>query len=181
LNSKANATITLADSDGNVLAADDGFDGSDPLLVYTFPKSGPYNVRISELMLGGSVEHFYRLSIGPFPYVTSYFPLSVGANRETEAELIGYNLQPGAKVRIKAEKPGEIDLPINPDEFRTRRTFKVLVGEAGEMVEAEPNDQPSEATSVGVPGAVNGRLWAADKSKSADVDLFRLKAKAETW
>jgi len=36
LGSKANAVLTLSDSQGKVLASNNDFDGSDPFLAYTF-------------------------------------------------------------------------------------------------------------------------------------------------
>ncbi len=210
LGSKANAVLTLADAEGRVLASNNDFDGgNDPLLAHLFSKDGRYRIRVGDLMLGGSKDHFYRLSIGAFPLVTGCFPLSVATNAESEIELIGYNLPANHTVKVKAEKPGEIDLPIDPEKFRSRRAFKLIAGEGPELVESEPNDQPGQATDIPVPGAICGRIWrpAADlrsadfsplpslpggtngeRTKvraplpSTDVDLFRFHAKAgQKW
>jgi len=80
LGSKANAVLTLADANGRVLASNNDFDGNDPLVAYAFRADGRYTIRVGELTLGGSADHFYRLSLGAFPYVTGYYPLSVSAN-----------------------------------------------------------------------------------------------------
>ena len=180
LGSKANAVLTLSDANGKVLASNNDFDGTDPLLAYTFAADGRHTIRVHDLMLGGSVDHFYRLSAGAFPYVAGYYPLSIASNVETEVELIGFNLPPDRKVRIKGEKPGEVDVPIDPEKFRSRKTFKVIVGEGAELVETEPNDQPSEATRITLPSAVAGRIFS--QKQSPDVDLFRFDAKTgQTW
>ncbi len=210
LGSKANAVLTLADANGRVLASNNDFDGNDPLVAYAFRADGRYTIRVGELTLGGSADHFYRLSLGAFPYVTGYYPLSVSANTESEVELAGYNLPSEHQVKIKTGKPGELDLPVDTEKYRSRRTFKVIVGEGAELVEVEPNDQPGEATKISPPCAVCGRLWAeagrrertaarpaktvaADPAPQlfeagetpaalADVDLFRFDAKAgQTW
>src|SRR2546422_3272564 len=131
-------------------------------------------------MMGGSKEHVYRLSVGAFPFVTGCFPLSVAAKKETDIELVGYNLPSEHKVKIKAGKTGEMDLPIDPEKFRSRRSFKLVVGEGPELVETEPNDQPEQATPIAVPGAVCGQIWTA--KRTPDVDLFRFEAKAgQKW
>ena len=180
LDSKANGVLTLADATGKVLASNNDFDSADPMLAYTFTLDGRYTIRVHDLMLGGSVNHYYRLSVGALPYVTGSFPLSVPVNTETDVELIGFNLPPDRSVRIKAEQPGEIALPVDPEQFRSRKTFKVIVAEGSEVIEVEPNDRPAEATKVNAPGAVGGRIFSPHQS--SDVDLFRFEAKAgQSW
>ncbi|HKI70771.1 MAG TPA: hypothetical protein VKA81_00210, partial [Verrucomicrobiae bacterium] len=160
LGSKADAVLTLLDASGRVLASNNGFDGSpDPLLAYTFVIEGRYGLRVSEMLLGGSTDHFYRLSIGAFPYVTGFFPLSVPSSKESDVELIGYNLPPEHKVKVKAEGSNEIELPRDVERFRSRRVFKVMVGNWPELVESEPNDTPEQATRIVAPGSVAGRIW----------------------
>src|SRR5204863_1538607 len=145
---------------GRVLASNNGFDGSpDPLLACRFAADGSYSLRVGELLLGGSADHFYRLSIGAFSCVTGFFPLSVPSSKETEVELIGYNLPPVHALRVKAEKPGELELPIDAERVRSRRAFKVVVGSWPEAVESEPNDTPEQATKITPPCAVAGRIW----------------------
>ncbi len=191
LGSKAkNTVLTLTDTRGAVLANNNGFDGgADPLLAYTFPSSGLYRIHVSDAMAAASKEHFYRLSIGSFPYVTGTFPLSVPMNAESSVELAGYNLPAGTHVQVKAGAAGELPVPIDANKFRSRSAFKVLVSEGTELVEVEPNDTPETATPIRVPGAVNGRIWnrtaPAGKSNAplhADTDLFRFEAKAgQSW
>ncbi|PYI87114.1 MAG: hypothetical protein DME26_07195, partial [Verrucomicrobia bacterium] len=180
--SKAKVAIALFDAKGNLVAQNSGFDGGDPLMAHTIPKSGAYRVQVTEQTLGASNDHFYRLSIGSFAYAVGAFPLSVTANAETEAQLIGFNLGPKSKVRFKPEKLGEMDLPIDEANTRSRRTLKVLVTDVPELVEAEPNDTPAQATKIQVPGAVNGRIWPTAKGQATDVDLFKFDAKGgQTW
>src|SRR5262249_34946795 len=69
IGSKANATLTLFDDNGALLASNSGFDGGDPLLNFHVPATGRYRIRIAERNDAGSKDHFYRLSIGPFPVV----------------------------------------------------------------------------------------------------------------
>jgi len=128
----------------------------------------------------------------------------VQAKAETEVELIGHNLPAEHKVKVKPENAGEIELPLDAEKFRSRRTFKLIASEGTELVETEPNDTPEQAVKITVPCAVNGRLWSlhvqassssphlvggeegADLSRpslnSADIDQFRFEAKAgQSW
>jgi len=189
LGSKANAVLTLSDAQGKVLASNNDFDGTtDPLVAYTFSADGRYSVQVSDLMLGGSKEHTYRLSIGQFAFVTGCYPLSLPANSESEVELAGYNLPAHRTVSIKTGKAGEIDLPLDPEKVRSRRSFKLIVSDLSELVEVEPNDTPEQATKIPVPCAVCGRIWSAagaaggTPAATTDVDLFRFEAKAgQKW
>lgn len=183
LGSPLNGVLTLLDPKGEVVAGNNDFDGQeDPLVAYRVPADGEYTLRISDLALNGSDKHVYRLSIGELPYVTACFPVSVPAQQETEIELAGFNLPPDARVKLAALAPGEHPLPIDGNRFRAARALKVLATEAAELVEAEPNDTPGEATPISAPASVNGRIWTTRDGQPADVDLFRIEVKAgETW
>jgi len=177
IGSKANAMLALFDANRNLLASNNGFDGADPLLAYEFVKSGVYRLSISDEAMGGSENHFYRLSIGEFPEVVGIFPLSVATNAAAEVELVGFNLPAGARVRFAANQPVEKEVPIDLEKFRARKAFKVLVTDGSESLEVEPNDSPGEATKLGVPGAVSGRLFAQGRD-ARDTDLFQFEGRA---
>lgn len=181
IGSKADAVLTLSDANGKVLASNNGFDGSpDPFLAFAFREAGRYAVQVSESLLGASADHFYRLSVGEFAYVTSVFPFSATAKRESSVELSGFNIPPARSVKVVTDNIGETDIPLDPDKFRFRRKFKVRVSEQRQFVEAEPNDQPAQATSITVPAVASGRIFSP--SGGPDADLFRFEAKAgQTW
>ncbi len=183
IGSKANAVLTVFDAAGHVLATNNDFGGSlDPLLAHTFAADGHYTVEISDLVGSGSKDHFYRLAVGPFHYVTSVFPLSIPAGQEREVELVGLNTPERSLVKVPAAGPGEVDVPLDPARYRYRRVPKLIVGSLTETVESEPNDRPVDATPIAAPGVVGGRISAAPPGQSPDVDLFRFEARAgETW
>ena len=183
IGSKAGVTLTLFDSNGALLASNNGFDGGDPLLNFRIPATGRYRVRISEKMDAGSKDHYYRLSLGTFPVVVACFPLGVPADRESDVQLIGFNLPLKSVAHIKAGASGEMEVPIDPEKFRTRRTLKVIADDGPELVETEPNDTPDQAMKIPVPAAVNARIRppgapASLPANSQDTDLFRFDAKS---
>jgi len=173
IGSKANAMLALLDDHGSVLAANNGFDGGDPLLHFRVPASGKYLLRISERTDAGSQDHFYRVSIGAFPMVIGHFPLGVMANKESEVQLIGYKPLPSSSVHIKAAA-GEVELPLDP-KFRSRRQFKILVNANSEIIEREPNDTTSNATPISVGSAIDGRI-EPKPGQTADVDIYQFEA-----
>ena len=182
IGSKANAVLTLTDAQGHVLATNNDFDGSlDPLLAYTFSVDGHYAVEVADLLGAGSADHFYRLSMGPFRFVTSVFPLSIAAGQEREVELVGLNL-PERAVKLPAAAAGELEVPLDAGLYRFRKLPKLIVGTLPETVESEPNDQPQQATPIAAPGVVGGRIAAGLADGTQDVDLYRFESQAgQSW
>jgi len=176
IGSKANAMLTVLDDHGTVLGANNGLDGSDPLLNFRFAAAGNYHLRITERTDAGSGDHFYRVSIGAFPVVLGHFPLGVPATNEADLKLIGLNLPPSSSVHIKATAPGEMELPLDP-KFRARRPFKVAVSPSSELIEVEPNETPSEATPISVGSVMNGRI-DSKPGEPADVDIYKFVAQS---
>jgi WD40 repeat protein/mono/diheme cytochrome c family protein len=174
LGSKANAVITLSDAEGKVLASNNDYDGVDPLIAFTLPADGNYRLRVTDLMLGASAEHFYRLTVGKIPLVTACYPTTAATNAETEVELVGFNLPAERKVKVKTDAAGEIEVPVD-DKFRTRRALKIAVSDVPHLPEAEPNNAPDAATKVSNPGVVSGRIWSRDGD---DTDLFSFEAQS---
>lgn len=182
LGSKAGVVLTLSDADGKVLASSNGYDvGGDPFLAYQFASAGQYRLRVNELVLGASADHFYRLTVGNLPYVTGCFPLSVPAGRESEIQLIGYNLPVEKRtLKVHPEKAGEFQLAYDSESLRARRPLKVIASDQTELVESEPDDSPAQAAVIPIPCVVAGRLWGTNSS--GDADVYRFKAKAgEKW
>ncbi len=177
IGSKATAMLALFDQKGVLVAANNGLDGDDPLIHFPVPVTGHYRVRIGERTEAGSKDHFYRLSIGSFPFLLGCFPLGVPANQQTDVQLIGFNLPGSSVVHLKAVAKGEMPLEIDPEKFRSRHPLKLVVNDGPELIETEPNDLVAQAMKIVVPAAVNGRIWNSS-SNSSDVDLFQFDAKA---
>lgn len=170
----ASPSISIVAPDGRVVATTQGFDGADPLLVWNAPASGRYVARVGDAMLGSSPDHAYRLSIGVLPVVTGVFPLSIPTNAETRVSFAGVNLPDDAGVRVRAGGPGEVEVPVDPNRFRASRPFKVAAAGGPLALEREPNDSPSQAGTLAVPGSVHGRI-----QRAGEADVFRFEARAD--
>jgi hypothetical protein len=174
IGSKANMLLTLMDERGSVLAANNGFDGDDPLMQFRMPAKAKYRLRIGDRTDAGSKDHFYRLSIGAFPVVVGYFPLGIPANQEADVQLIGFNLPPEGSVHVKAGAAGELEVPID-SKYRTRRLSKLVVVDGAESVEREPNDRVTNATPLVVGTAIDGRV-DSKPGQDQDVDIYEFEA-----
>ncbi len=166
--------LTLLDSDGKVLASVDRFrHRPDSLLVYTIPKDGEYTLEICDVIYRGRADFIYRLSIGPFPYLTDVFPLGGQRKSTAQLELRGVGLPATSMslfippdsppLRLIGPVPGAI--PSN--------ALPLAVGDEPEFRETEPNDTPAQANRVSVPVAINGRI-----QRPGDVDHFIVTAQA---
>ncbi len=181
LGSKATTRLTLMDASGRVLAANNGFDpNTDPLLDYRFKTPGTYFIEVAELQLGGSAEHYYRLSVGAFPYVTGAYPTSISIGTDHALALVGFNLATNATVTLKRADAGESELALDAAQYRFRKAPKILALSGNVVVESEPNNTPSQANAVVLPGSASGRLNST--SEGSDADLFKFHAAAgQTW
>lgn len=165
--------LEIFDAAGKLLASNNGLDsGSDPFLAFTAPSDGEFTVRVREITLGGSEDHVYRLTVGALPYVTGWWPLSVPANTGSKVHLIGHNL-PVDFVMVKAGAEGEITLPADTEDYRSRAAMKIAVSALTETLEQEPNDTVEKAGALTIPASVNGRLFQADQKP--DADLYRIE------
>jgi WD40 repeat protein/mono/diheme cytochrome c family protein len=180
IGSKANLVLSLVDANGLVLASNNQFDKSgDPFIAYSFTNAGPYRLVVSELVPGGSADHFYRVSIGAFPFVTALYPPIVPKGEAADIALLGHNLPPQARVALPAADTNQSDIPVkpDPDQFRWRGQLKVAATEKPRVLESEPNNSFKEATTLPAPGMAAGQIASGDTE-----DWFRFTAKAgQTW
>lgn len=173
IGSMADAILALVDANGHVLANSNDFDSTgDPLIGYKFTAAGRYAVVVSDLQMGGSANHTYRLTAGALPFVTACYPLSAPANAESDVELIGYNLPPESRVKVKAGAVGEMPVMLDPAKYRSRAGFKVAVTDRATVLEREVNDTPALGNAFTAPADIAGRI-----ERAGDVDHFRFEAK----
>jgi hypothetical protein len=168
--------LEILNDEGKLLAANNGLDsGSDPFIAFTAPRDGQYTARILEITLEGSPDHAYRLTAGVLPYVTGWWPLSVPANQETDVRLVGHNLTKD-NVRVKAGADGEVMLPLDSDDYRSRVTMKVTASPLPEWHDQEPNNAVTQAQLLPIPASINGRLLVPGTAEGVDADVFGFDA-----
>jgi WD40 repeat protein len=177
IGSKLKANLTLLDAGGTTLATQREFDDGDPLLAWSFTSDGTYRIRVADETANGSPDHFYSLSMGQLPTVTAVYPPSLATNTNADVQLIGYNLAGMDKIRVQPAKAGELEVPLDPEKYRARRRFKVLVTDGPELVETETNHTPAHAIPIPIPCTVSGRINPLGRA-GEDADLFRFEAKA---
>lgn len=167
--------LSLNDSRGRLITSKmDGFD-RDPRLVHTFKTAGRYLLQVRDSMYRGGPGYTYRLSLGRLPVVTRWSPLGGRRGSTVQVALKGINL--GGTTTLNAALPADAARdrlrllpqtsagPANP--------VDLLLDDAPEVVEAEPNDsQKTPMRPNGFPLVLSG--WI---ERPGDRDVYAFAAK----
>ncbi len=170
------ANIELIDASGKVIAAADDTLGLDPLLSTTIPADGNYTLVVKSLQYLGSDHAVYRLTIGDVPYPTSLFPAGGRIGDSVSVEVDGAHVETGTRQSVNVIRDGTIQ-----SQFAAFEAINVsgvdlpfVRGMHPEMLEVEPNNERSQATTLAVPGTANGRF-----TTSNDEDWYRMALKKD--
>lgn len=172
LGSPLTPRVDILSAQGLLLQSEKSLDGGELLLHVTIPKSGVYRLVLKDDALGGSDTHHYRVRIGTFPYVVAVYPPAVSVGKTQAVELIGFNLPAGAHVDVTPKEAGDLTVPIDAEQFHTRKPLQLLVLEGAQVKELEPNGSPAEATALPLPSDASGRI-----ASETDVDYFSFEGK----
>ncbi|MDD3587610.1 MAG: pre-peptidase C-terminal domain-containing protein, partial [Thermoguttaceae bacterium] len=94
------ATISLYDPDGQKIRVSESYRfDQNPLMLVKTQKTGIYCVEIQDSIFRGRNDFVYRISVGPFPLVHSFFPIGGAAGKPLEISLFGGNL-PQDKINV---------------------------------------------------------------------------------
>lgn len=170
----ADPLITLRNSSGTVLAANDNFYGADPLIHHDFTTAGDYYLEVRDVRYAGYRYWQYAVEIHDRPFVLHTLPAALPPGVQARARLLGYRL-PSAETTfsVPADAPEGVclvtprwqDKPLNPVPVLVSRLPLVAASEAA-------NDTPAQAQVISVPLGVNGVI-----DKPEDVDCFAFEAR----
>jgi hypothetical protein len=188
---------------GRRLAATRGSARRDAVLDVTLLADGDYFVRIIDQVYGGSVDHFYRLTVTTGPYIDFAMPAAGPAGANTQITLFGRNLpggqpaginvdgRPLEKVAVSVTVPADVENTQAADNLGAiqggvdafsyvwstpagnANPVTLFVSSAPVGLEQEPNDAPAQANKLTVPTEVAGQFQAR-----GDEDFFTFDAKA---
>jgi hypothetical protein len=171
LQKHADPIVTLFDSEGHELAANDDFYFADPLLTYPIPKSGDYLLQVRDSKYEGDPRWVYAMLLTDRPYVSHVYPMAGNPGQTIEVEPIGSAKAKHPKVSVSL--PTEVglrELQLNVGDAKTNpATF--IVSPLPIVQEQEPNDTPEKANRISIPCGINGRIGQA-----RDMDHFVFKA-----
>lgn len=157
----------LASSDDAALVWQDG------VASVIAPEDGSYVIQVRETAYGGSGASMYRLHVGRFPRPRATIPAGGKYGETVDVRWLG---------DLAGERTDKITLPAGPtpkfglfaqDEKGIAPSPNVFrLGDLGNVVEAEPNNDAATATPFEAPMALAGVI-----SQPGDVDCFKFTAK----
>ncbi len=159
------------------LADDSPAAQQDGVLSFVAPEEGTYYVQVRETSYAGDGNCRYRLHVGTFPRPTAVYPAGGKAGEATPVTFLGDAAGPLAQEIAVPASVGPAAGGVIPVFARdahgvcpTSLPFRVTP--LGNVLEAEPNDAPAQATTAEPTLAFNGIIGA-----DGDVDHFRFPAK----
>src|SRR5262249_37394609 len=154
----ADPLIAVYDSNELELAASDDGYFADPVLTFTVPKDGEYRVAVRDAKYDGDPRWAYALSISSTPRAVYSFPLAVNSGKTVKASPVGSASTTGNAWTVTA--PTEKGIHTVPLKFNGIETnpVPVVVTQLPLVEEQEPNDSPTQATRIALPGGANGRI-----------------------
>jgi hypothetical protein len=126
IDSRLDGTLVVLDANGHELKRVKEGAGADPVLDFTAPADGVYQLKLYDEVYGGGNDYFYRLTASSAPYVDFVFPPSGPAGSTTEYTLYGRNLSGGQPAEgltingVPLEKL-TVKIPLPADEAATAK------------------------------------------------------------
>jgi hypothetical protein len=183
LGSPLDALLHLFNDQGLRLAFNhDSAKNIDPLLAYRVEKTGTYILQIAgfahppeaNVKFVGAPSAIYRLSITDRPLAHHVYPTGVQRGYKAQLQLFGWNLEQAGTTNVEFDASN-----LSADSKKewlsvpgVQGRFPVIIGEAPEYVETEPNDKTNQAQRVSLPCAVTGCI---DPPGEEDRFVFTLK------
>lgn len=194
IDSRLRAVLEIFDATGRRLAVNRGYFGIDPLIDFRVPLDGAYVVKIQDLTLSGSAEHYYRLDIDTKPRVAFTVPSVVQRGKSARVALYGWNLAPTTAIPGEFERV-DIELPVTLTEANWPMPVRLLPAQAAlegfayhlpgsnasvvigltdapVVLDRGDNHGPQSAQAISVPSEVSGQLAASDER-----DWFAIEAR----
>lgn len=172
LSPRIDPVITLYDSRGHELAANDNHHGMDPLLVYEVPADGAYTLELRDLEYRGGAAFDYQIEAGQIPYLHGLFPPIAQQGHSQELAVLGLNLGGEARVQRDLAHPGVQQVEVSTAGATTKLQIDIVDVPVAQDVES--NDVAGQAQAIPMPGAVAGRI-----DREGDVDRFKFSVSAK--
>jgi hypothetical protein len=148
---------------------------SDCRLTHTFKDAGDFVVEVRDTTYKGGNDFFYRLRVGEFPGVTSAFPVAAQRGKTATIGFAGPGASDVPAVSVKAPADAALEaVSVVPKKSGGASGWPVpvLLSDWPESAEQEPNNEPTKANKLPLPGGVSGRF-----EKAGDVDHFAVTCK----
>jgi hypothetical protein len=100
IDSRMNATLVVLDSQGRELARTRDTSGGDPIIDFSAPADGEYQLMVYDFLYAGGTDYIYRLAVHQAPFIDFVFPPVGKAGASGSFTLYGRNLPGGQPAGI---------------------------------------------------------------------------------
>ena len=176
LQKHADPMITVKNSQGSTIAANDNYFAADPFMVVEFQQAGEYYLEVRDVRFTGNKYWNYAIDVLNRPFATNVFPLAISATKPTTLELIGESVPSETTI---VYDPATTELPLGPqmlslvDGQQVFDPVAVYVSNESILFESTADNNDKEhAQEIQIPAVINGRVIS-----DADIDYYQFKAK----
>ncbi len=171
LGSPLDARLEVRDSQGRRLAEADAPTGGDPVILFTAPADGEYQVRIHDANMQGGQAYVYRLTLSAEPYVSRFFPLGGRRGGALELQLFGHGLPPVQRITIPKDAPADFPFTSNERGIKAN-TILLDADDFPEFIAAT-----DIAKVIPLPAVLNGKV-----AKAGQIDDWKWQGKkGDSW
>lgn len=151
------ATLSLFDASGHELAYRDDFRfDPDPVLHYSIPADGEYEIQIKDSIYRGREDFVYRVTIGDTPFITFVNPLGGPADGSTTVDVRGWNLPTSQLTYSGKDKPPGIQSLYVVKDGHVSNFIPFDLDTLPECAAAAPGKPAGNAQALSLPVMVNG-------------------------
>lgn len=137
------------------------------------PDDGAYTIQVRESSYGGNGACIYRLHVGRFPRPTAALPAGGKPGETINVRWLGDVAgERSEQVVVPAAATKPLGLFARDERGIAPSANAFIIEDCGNVIEAEPNEAPAQATSFESPMAINGVI-----GQNGDVDFFKFAAK----
>jgi hypothetical protein len=147
----------------------------DPIASMIAPRDGKYTIQLRDSSYAGGGQAHYLLHVGNFPRPRAVYPLGGQAGQDLKLKFIGdINGAFEQTLKLPSEPSSIFHYTVERNGLTAPSANPMRVSPFRNVLESEPNDDPSHATVAAgdLPVALNGII-----EKPGDVDFFRFTAK----
>tara|TARA_R110002096_G_scaffold273422_2_gene467212 strand:- start:18602 stop:21085 length:2484 start_codon:yes stop_codon:yes gene_type:complete len=155
IDSRMDASLSIMNSKGELIAAAHDSVGRDPLADFLAPEDGAYIIKVNDFLYLGGANHFYRLVASIKPHLDAVFPLAALPGTTKRFTVYGRNLPQGS-LGERIEKDGvlletaEIEVSV-PEQSEPRA-----------MTGLKPMRQLVDGFNFSIPGSNSVRVGFAE-------------------
>ena len=171
LGSPLDARLEVRDSEGRRLVEADAPTGGDPVIRFTAPADGEYQVRIQDAQALGGQAYVYRLTLTAEPFIDRFFPLGGRRGAALDLQLFGQGLPAIHRLTIPTDAPADYSFQLNERDMKAKAIL-LDTSDVPEYIAQQPIGQ-----TILIPAVLNGRI-----AKPGHVDEWKWQGKkGDTW